>query len=672
MSIILEKAPPIMNYSMETAIREKLDLTGFPSIDEVGKSMKDLRDSYLGWMHTRLNTSPPFCNLTRAELYQKQGRLIEWVFHKKHQKGDRLENFRASSIGEWRKFARQMLFMNDDEVLWNGIRPFIRENKLMQMFEGKNFSYLPMKQIFKHADHTFVKHQFPIRSHKENDTVYYEFDHPNLYYYLLTYNYSPPYNLSSLQKIDEDGLLKPEFLQRVLPVISFLAEEILLTKKSLYPLYIKEMAKKIGGEEGIAVATAIVQDHWNVYQPFLDKGIPFYALKKPREIFTSVLDNLRKEYKKLKYENREQIITKIALENSLSNPDRFWDELFDKSGVKQVMEELFLNNEDEEILSIYETALRERKIIPGLVMMLSHILGYETEKSKQLAAAALFGWGVIVSYDNIVDGHTKRKNAPTDLINDGLPRALNKTMLGLSTVLQQTLSDQRLTSNFLEMLRVSCRGDNAARVLGWDNVKQDYLWNNTSYDHLEIMSSLVAAFSWFPEYIGQQTGFPEEGQNLSEILSHFHTLGQMNNDIEDIEKGLLKHDEGNDIGRRKTLFWETLVQLPDEVVSNEEKETVKNVYRDIHLYIQSNGYSPNIIDYSRIVQVLEIGRKYKKFVVQVLHPIIKERIFEPAKSLLTQMGILSSDKTNSIYKNILLSGLEQEWGKFCRAGEIEE
>ena len=164
----------------------------------------------------------------------------------------------------------------------------------------------------------------------------------------------------------------------------------------------------------------------------------------------------------------------------------------------------------EDIKTVYETALRERKMIPGLIMIIAHGFGFNQKDAQRLAALAFFAWGDIVSYDNVVDEHLIRKGASTDLAEAGLALATGRTMIGIADLLSTSLTEDDgvfLTREFLRMLRNSCKGDLVSRQLTWSDPDEKYLEN---------MRSLIEAFSWYPDYMGQRNGMIEAERSVDE------------------------------------------------------------------------------------------------------------------------------------------------------------
>lgn len=545
-------------------------------------------------------------------------------------------------LTEWSNFAHGMLTGKYPSLLWGLTGPSIDARSII--FQKERYTKYLADQV---APVSYPNNETPwFFATIQDDLRYIGFRDQNLLYYLASRHYiKEDDNSKILEKLAQDDLLKKETLTRAVPLLSFIAEHILLHRPDEFGSFVSDLVDRIGGEEGFEAAYAVCEDLESI-----SPRSPIHDWKeKQSDTLSDTLGSLPEKYAFWRYQNREVVIHPGILERVLHNSS-FWEELFLQTGIQDIMKEYFGS---EELRPVLETALRERKVIPGLILIFAHILGYDADSAKRLAAVALMGWGVIVSYDNIVDGHMMRKGVRTDVAVFGLPSALDRTMLALARVLQNTLSidgDRLLADKFLTMLENSCRGDLHARQLNWSD---DPFW------FIAEMDRIISAFSWFPRFIGQRTSLTEAGASFASFLSSVHTLGQMNNDIEDTEDNLVKHERGKDLGRRITLFWKTLIDLPDEVVTPAEKQLVRSAWQE--------NIQPDID------KILEIGMKYRTAVVRNLYPQLKG-IYDQANIMLEQgfQNVPVMDKTNATYRRILLDGLEQEWGKFCRYGEIEE
>lgn len=666
-----ERIQPRVSYVFDSShspasVDHVLPLEGLPTNDSLRNILCDLRSHYRDAMYAKLHIMPDNTyNWRVAQYIENFATFATFDFRGTNSEFDGL----PKGLMQLGSLFREILRKHNESVIWKGINPLISATFLESRL-GQTIVFDPHITERKIADAIIIKHQFIHR--REDITDYYEFDDPNIFYASAAHFYYRKYiknNRSNIlpERLEKDGFFQQDKLIHTIPVLSFTAENLFLHFPDTdFETFILGLPAKIGGKLGFAAAAAVTEDLLKVYESSLNReGGGWNYHNERSDILKGIPAKLRKNYEMWKYENRPDVITSETLAKALSNQSGFWGELFEGSGVRSEMETLFAQSVTYEIRSVYETALREREVIPGLIMILSHVLGYDPETSRRLAAIALFGWGVIVSYDNIIDGHGMRKSVVTENANSGLPVALNNTMLALGELLGKTINDTALTKRILAMLDASCRGDNQTRSLGWNNSRRDYI---------NSMSNLVTAFSWFPEHIGQQTGYAEAGTAFASFLACVHTLGQMNNDIEDIEQNLWKHNEGSDIGQRITLFWKTLVELPEDAVPSEEKQKVKGVYERVRNHIQATGKQPTLNEIPEIAEVLEIGRKHKKEVVRTLYLFIKEIAYEPAKLHLeegfTRIPIM--DKKNLTYHRVLAAGLKQEWNKFCKAGEIDE
>lgn len=326
------------------------------------------------------------------------------------------------------------------------------------------------------------------------------------------------------------------------------------------------------------------------------------------------------------------------------NYNRFFEDVFEMEGIRAEMENLF--GGDEIIRPIFEIAMRERKAIPGLVMLTAHVLAYDLEKAKRLAAISQFAWGMIVAYDDVTDNHHVRKGKETLVASRGQVVALDITMLSLGAVLEWTLGDKKLGERFLGMLKSTCSGDIASRELTWDDPPERYV---------QVMGDLVAAFSWFPEYIGEQTGLPTVGRNFAQFLRHTHVIGQMNNDIEDIEPPTGKHETGSDILQGKiTLFWRMLIDRPIYELKPEEKVLIKKVFAE----------KGEELEEFRVV--LAIAKRLREDTAggKLFAYILAER--EAARqSIETAFNEVSTlDESNLIYYEVLFDFMDVLWERY--------
>ena len=484
----------------------------------------------------------------------------------------------------------------------------------------------------------------------------YSFDNgPDTVYFLAVQYFLSHHGFAGLiDHLEEEGLWDKEKFFLNGPFYSLLMENIFFYgKPDEFRKVIYGLSELLGGDLGLSAALWVIRFLKKHETEAMDKLSEDNILSAPGELeriearvgqLESLEAEFRTNYLYEKYSGRPAIISEetIAEASQAAQDDSslFWQVIFDREGGGKLMEDLFGHNEI--LREVYETALTERKIIPVSLLMMADSLGLEKQEALYLAALSQFAWGVIVSYDNVVDGHKIRKGRQTQTAIDGMPIALDVALLSLENVLSSTIADRELHKNFLKMLRIGCSGDLISRRLDWDDSPDRYE---------ESMAGLTKAFSWFPQYIGNRVGLVEAGQKFAAFLADLHTLGQLNNDIEDIDPPLMKHEEGNDVGQRITLFWKILMDLPDNLVSAQETETIRGVF-------SARNSSLQVKD-EEITAIIAIGKRCKAEVLARLEPIV-QRVYEEAGRHLELAfdSLPVMDQRNQTYKNIFANTLE--------------
>ena len=562
-----------------------------------------------------------------------------------------------ASYGEmfwlWKSLAYAVMTAGEkDGVSWK-IRRFGRTPIISRMFLEKGLKkYLlssgnltkgsqtdkKIETLMNICDRGIEEFYWPISKKKEE----YIFNEDMVFYlaasnFLINHDYTA--DIASLKK---EGLLNKNKFSHYGPFYSFLAELIFdYADAKKFQEFILGLSDVFGGDLGLAIAVCEIKS-LRIREDRKEIKIPQDEGKK------ILLDNveaiLQENYLYQKYIERPVIINENTIKEiqvaDAADLSNFWQEIFEKEGVKEAMKDLFGENID--LRPVYETALSERKVIPASLMMIAEALGLDREEAQILAALSQFSWGMIVSYDNVVDGHKFRKGKATQVANDGVPIALDITMLSLAGILKRTLHNSELVENFLEMLNFSCKGDLISRRLDWDDSTDLYE---------ESMAGLTKAFSWFPQYIGNRVGLVEAGQNFAAFLADLHSLGQLNNDIEDIDPPPMKHEEGNDVGKRITLFWKILMDLPNSQVLEHEEQLIRRVFA------YKNGSEEAAKE--DIAKVLAIGKRCKAEVLARMEQIVQWVYKEAGRHLELAFDSLPvMDQRNQTYKNIFANTLE--------------
>ena len=134
-------------------------------------------------------------------------------------------------------------------------------------------------------------------------------------------------------------------------------------------------------------------------------------------------------------------------------------------------------------------------------------------------------------------------------------------------------------------------------------------------------------------------------------MADLHSLGQLNNDIEDIDPPPMKHEEGNDVGKRITLFWKILMDLPNSQVLEHEEQLIRRVFA------YKNGSEEAAKE--DIAKVLAIGKRCKAEVLARMEQIVQWVYKEAGRHLELAFDSLPvMDQRNQTYKNIFANTLE--------------
>jgi hypothetical protein len=560
------------------------------------------------------------------------------VYHSSHSRLREFSEFGETSAWmDWSEFARGMIQGKYPFVGWEHEDPYID------------------RQAMSFIQKTYRPHEEDIPINLTSTANRLEFRDPNLVFYMASRSYIQTDNNDAiLNALTRDNLLQPEVLTRSSHLLSFIAEHILLHRTKDFRSFIEALIDTIGGEDGYDLARGLVEDvSW-----CLPKKLTFQWNQDVINTLIGTQWRLPEKYSEYKYKNRNAVIPPEILERAM-HASNFWEELFQVMGIEEIMKK---QADSPHLQSVLKTALKERKVISGLVLIFSHIMGYNEEQAKRFAAACQICWGFIVSYDNIVDGQMVRKEEPTDLVN-GISVALPHTMLALLNVVKNTLLidesdpfyDNKFSTWLNSMLIRSCEADIHSKELGWAD---------RPYEFLDNMERLVFAFSWFTGAIGERTGFVESGKAFGQFLSFFHTIGQMNNDIEDNQRNLTKHKRGEDIGTRISLFWRTL---------NDLKE-VKDVEKRKMMAAWEKGAQ---LDDAERFAVADIGLAHQEAVVASVYADIERKYLDARRALEEGFRVGGKgyipimDDVNARYKQVLLKGLEDEWQKFLNYGGLQ-
>ncbi len=541
-----------------------------------------------------------------------------------------------------------MDFWRSDQVDWTNELPLSRHPLVLDRHGNKRTYGHPI-QVIRFANSAIEFIQWPFQE-VTNDNVF-RFTDPNFFHFLIANEIDAEWRPieEAMEVMTDAGLFIN--LPRSINILSFISERLLLNIPLFQPEkfsnFMVAIARQIGGKFGYSTAALIIENLIDIYTPNATRP---HNNKQGLGVLYEAADNLLIEYSSWKYSQRPQFAsTEALIEPAVNPPADLWEQVYAQHNIQTAVNSL-LGNNDEQSNSIRESLTRERKVIPGLVLLTAQALGLEHEQAVDLAARAFFSWGVILAFDNILDGHKTRKGLATDVALSGKEISLDRTMISLFEFTRQSLGNSHLTDRMLEMLRNSFTGELESRKLGWNDPIETYL---------QASEKMVSAFSWFGQYIGEVTGRPDAGEALGAFFANINTLGQISNDFEDLSPGS-KHETLADPVSRISIIWRAFMDLPDDTVEAGAKDFVIATYE--------NALRTKTITQENLVKLQAIGLRYKKQVMERLKPAVNLLISETQWFLgkaFTNLPVDESNKTMMVF----FEAMAQEAGqRFTESG----
>lgn len=640
-----------------------LSLEGLPSIDKVAAPIREIREYYYRWLSQRCDTlSPQNMGIIRNEyLFDSMAVAIPYLF----EYADGRILVRDGKIKPpkdfkiWVNICQKAVYPTTSDVIWRGVHPFISA-KMIE--DDPEVVYRP--RPVKCPEGTVVKLEYCLLKKGEH----YEFEPPTLFYSMAALNYSNQTSDELLQHLTDDHFLDKDILPRSLPVLPFIAEDLLLRRPEQLKDFITGLAKKIGGEEGFAIATAIMEDLIEIYQPLLTTRLTLFTDVIPAIPLAETMSELKIQYKSWRYKYRPEVISRITIEEGLAHPAEFYDSIFFREGVRNTMITIFGTSKHADIREVLEAALGPNltKTMPRGEMPFGHMFGLSREESLILAAVNYMAWGgVIKPYDQIIDWELSRDEIETILAKEGLATALDLTMMTLADVLVETFHDVNLRNPFIQMLRTSCSANKISRRLDWNTPFETIMQNIMEFNRV---------FSWYPRYLGERTDLTEAGNYFAEFQENALCLVEINHDIDDSFPEEINEESGRDLGIKITPPMKKLMELPDDVVAKADKDEFVRVYES-ERQRKFSRIPPTVVDIDNIRSALQIGHRYREVVAQALyqdmHPYFK-RAQEALKNGFARLAKLAGedDWYNQRYEKIFYLSLKGLWVQFCKYGKI--
>ncbi len=506
------------------------------------------------------------------------------------------EEFRGdNSLVVWQSLAPKIITANkSDGVIWKRGSIKIRQDFLTREIGDQNLGFAPFTVGWNTGGVNLAVKGWPVAGLKDGYIVQ---DHNLIYYLAARGCYSEDIE-EVFTRLSATGIFGSTNRMRAAPFYSFLAEMILDGKGDEFQTFCVGLVENINTVDGYAVIKAVVEElaEDNTKKPESEKQM----------ILAETLKKLQEKYITWHYQQRSQMVSSEQMQAySSGNLPNFWEEIFKKSGVRDNMINLFGGDEADEVPWVLNTSLGERKVIPGIVLLMAQAMGYPKEEAVLLAASALYAWGVVVSYDNIIDGDELRKGVPTQPAVEGQADAIDTTTVSLIQLLTQRITDKGLVKKLGAMLIASSRGDKTSRLLTWDNDETQFF---------EAMEMLVRAFSFAPEHIGEKTGFNTAGRLFQSFLANMYRIEILLNDLEDFSPPSKKKEPGQDIGKRVTLPW----RIIKDIATPADWEIVEENWEKIKERKKSSDWKKDENILAMIETVRAIGLKYLPQVAQQL------------------------------------------------------
>lgn len=667
-SIVAYWEPPVGDSPVESPL---LDL---PSARTYRENLKDLRSIFDDTKIIYIQKHPSLTTVPRIHLYADMSPLIVFRFSSPYDKLRQAEEENIhNSFQFWEKLANAILTEKDPaHVKWDGNRPIISAQYLNDHSNGVASSYEPDSTTFKLGNITLEIAEWLI-GRVEGAQDYFEFPDPNVFYLFTGQYFSEEFKTDILKRIAKAGLFKKDMLVKSVPSLSFIAEDIFNGHPTFFPKFMHGIVSDIGGEEGFAVAAAILEDLIEIYKPAFARSKGRYS---PQEkgLFRKTLDELHERYTYYRYATRPEVISPEIREGALqamqkeSDPSRklyaYVEKIFTGVGAPDKFGDLLSVQDQNLIRWIYERTLQEKKMEAGQIPMMADILGFDNpERLVWITNLMQVVWKAILTHDDTVDQTPLRKGKETLYIKDGMATGIQQPLLTIIKAVRaitekQGINNNQLSQAVLTMLDRLYSAEVYKPNIGWDS----------DYSELENnMIDIMQVLAWFPRYTVQREGLPEKvklaGEKLGQYLEHYGCLVLIKNDCEDILEDT-SHAAGDDIGVRVNTFMHNLYKNAE--IPAAEREEFRTICEDPIITAKKRRFEQlDENDNKKISRALEIGRKYKHIVVRSL--LSSNRNYHEARILLDEAltyDLPRNDVRNKHYHLVFREALDNLWKKF--------
>lgn len=646
-----------------------------PLAGSLSAGLRELRDYYQESLLGIKGLDPKKSGITRIAEYWDNG--VPFVYIRLFPI-DRTTNQDTpnspGSLPYWRNFARDILSLSDDDVVWD-TGPVIRAELIDSLLADSNLSFKPLSEKRTLGNRTIILDQWPLVRVNEG-TPYYEFADPNIYFLLLASNYIgykiEDYDKNVLEKLERDGLLGRDKYAKILPALSFIAEEIFVRHTDDFENFILGLAEKIGSEEGFAASAAIIEDLTELYKPYFAfySNVNMHGIS--QEKLTATYDKLKNKYCLWRYQTRQEIVSKELRALALTKMQQEADPI---KGFYAYLERIFLDTTQgeklKEILSakdletaswLFERVLSEKKMEAGLIPVAAHLLGYQDrERLGRITLLMQILWKAILTGDDTIDQSPERRGEKAFHRVAGIANGIQIPQFVKELVLAKLHEppfdqDPALARAASAMQARLDRGDIRNRShFGWE----------TDFSVLhENMTDIMQVISWFSQYAAETVRFNQAtALNLARALENFGCLLLINNDAENFY--IASPKAGDDIGKRKNSFmwaFNRSAEIPESIRAEfrslcDDPEIAKKV---------DNFESLDQADVIKLRRAVELGNSYFGEAIRSMERIIRN-YYEDCKRYLTlffEDKLISSDSSNQEYRKVLEQSLEGIWQKF--------
>lgn len=608
-TIISHYPPEIQRIGMD---RNPLSLEGLPSFAQEAANTRELRKYYYHWLSQRCNTlDPQQLSIIRNEyLFDRMSVAIPHLFRYKNGTViERNQTIKApNDFISWVNLCNYAVVSTNGNIRWDGVKPQFNANLIEDRRTGVIYQPKPVG-CPEGAD---IKLEYLLL--KRNG--HYEFEPPTLFYFMAAANYFNQTSEKLLTRLANDHFLDKEIIPRSSPVLPFIAEDILLRRPEQLKNFITGLAKKIGSEEGFALATTIMEDLIETYRPLLGTRLTLFTDVIPAIPLGETLTELRNQYRILKYENRPIVIPPIvrsqAHRQMLAEKDprqgyyTFLEAVFTGIGAGAKFLELLDAKDIAPIRWIFERALNKKKMEAGQIPIIADILGYPDQETLiWITNLTQLLWAAILDGDDTVDQSPKRGGTASLYVREGMPNGIQKPLLTIikaaRTIMERRGVDSTaLGQSVLKMLDDLYTGDLQSREMAW----------GSSISNYEIyMKRIMQVLAWSPKFMAETTGMNlESASNLTKFMENYGCLILILDDFKDVSE---------DIGSRVSMFMNGLVKC-DAIPVSERNRFIK-ICMDPAIKDKRLRFKPlNKMEREKIARATDIADRNRYQVTQFL------------------------------------------------------